>query len=238
MAGNEPFGVNGAGFRWTHIPRVSAEVQAGDSCGGFDHDRPDCSLYGLAGHRRRKAAAKLHLRLNLQSFLPRFAIVATAREGDVSRSRELCDGLKRGEVALFDKGYIHFGHLNELTQRGVIWVTRAKDNMKVKCLKRLQKKRVGNILRDDVVRLSDYNTGKKYQEFLRRVVALVELKGEWVEMTFITNELTWAAGTVADLYKRRWSIEAFLSKSNRFSNFVIFSGTVKTPSSGRSGRPC
>ena len=31
-----------------------------------------------AKHRRRKAAAKCHVRLNLQTFLPRFALVAMA----------------------------------------------------------------------------------------------------------------------------------------------------------------
>jgi len=35
-----------------------------------------------AKHRRRKAAAKCHMRLDLRSFLPRFAIVDTAREND------------------------------------------------------------------------------------------------------------------------------------------------------------
>ena len=39
-----------------------------------------------AKHRRRKAAAKCHLRLNLQSFLPRFAIVDTARRSDAKRA--------------------------------------------------------------------------------------------------------------------------------------------------------
>ena len=37
-----------------------------------------------AKHRRRKAAAKCHLRLDLQSFLPRFAIVDTARHNDAA----------------------------------------------------------------------------------------------------------------------------------------------------------
>jgi len=56
-----------------------------------------------AKHRRRKAAAKMHLGLNLQSFLPRFAIVDTARQSDSKRARELCAGFERGEIALFDK---------------------------------------------------------------------------------------------------------------------------------------
>ena len=41
-----------------------------------------------AKHRRRKAAAKCHLRLNLQSFLPRFAIVDTARHSDAKKAWE------------------------------------------------------------------------------------------------------------------------------------------------------
>ena len=42
-----------------------------------------------AKHRRRKAAAKTHLRLNLQSLLPQCVIVDTAREHDNRRARDL-----------------------------------------------------------------------------------------------------------------------------------------------------
>src|SRR6266849_5435431 len=82
-----------------------------------------------AKHRRRKAAAKTHMRLNLQTLLPSFVIVDTAGEHDNKRARELCAGLKSGEIALFDKGYVDFGHLGDLDRRGVFWVTRAKENM-------------------------------------------------------------------------------------------------------------
>jgi len=40
-----------------------------------------------AKHRRQKAAAKLHMRLDLQSFLPKFAIVDTAKHNDARTSR-------------------------------------------------------------------------------------------------------------------------------------------------------
>ena len=48
-----------------------------------------------AKHRRRKAAAKTHLRLNLQSLLPGFVIVDTAAEHDNQRARELCAGFEK-----------------------------------------------------------------------------------------------------------------------------------------------
>src|SRR6266496_908350 len=77
-----------------------------------------------AQHRRRKAAAKTHMRLNLQSLLPSFVIIDTAGEHDNKRARELCAGLKSGEIALFDKGYVDLRHLRHLDERGVYWVTR------------------------------------------------------------------------------------------------------------------
>jgi hypothetical protein len=76
-----------------------------------------------AKHRRRKAAAKTHMRLNLQSLLPNFVIVDTAAEHDNKRARELCADLKSGEIGLFDKGYVDFDHLGDLDRRGVFWVT-------------------------------------------------------------------------------------------------------------------
>jgi Transposase DDE domain len=72
-----------------------------------------------AKHRRRKAAAKLHVRLNLQSLLPQCAIIKTAAEHDNPRAVELCAGLAEGEIVIFDKAYVWFLHLGQLTQRGV-----------------------------------------------------------------------------------------------------------------------
>ena len=63
---------------------------------------------------RRQAAAKCHLRLDLQSFLPRFAIIDTAREADAKRAREVCAGVKDGEIVIFGKAYVDFDHLGNL----------------------------------------------------------------------------------------------------------------------------
>ena len=76
-----------------------------------------------AKHRRRKAAAKLHLCLNLQTFLPGFAVIEEASHHDSSRMIALCASLQEGEIAVFDKAYVHFKNLYSLTQRGVHWVT-------------------------------------------------------------------------------------------------------------------
>jgi len=40
---------------------------------------------------------------------PNFVIIDTAGEHDNKRARELCAGVKSGEITLFDKGYMDFG---------------------------------------------------------------------------------------------------------------------------------
>jgi len=107
-----------------------------------------------AKHRRRKAAAKCHVRLNLQSFLPRCAIMDTAAEHDTVRARELCANVQAGEIVIFDKAYVDFKHLADLSLRDVFWVTRAKDNLQCRVVQKLQDGAGGNILRDDLIALT------------------------------------------------------------------------------------
>ena len=177
-----------------------------------------------ARHRRRKAAAKCHLRLDLRSFLPSFAIVDTAGEHDNVRAPALCAGLREGEIALFDKAYVHFAHLWDLTTRGVFWVTRAKDNLVVTVKKRLPKHADPRILKDELVVLKVVQTAKSYPAVLRRVTARVEVDGQERVMVFLTNNLDWSPVTVCDLYRCRWEIEVFFKQLKQTVQLVDFLG--------------
>jgi hypothetical protein len=177
-----------------------------------------------AKHRRRKAAAKLHLRLDLQSFLPAFAIVDSAKGHDNTKAHELCAGLKSGEIAVFDMAYIDYEHLYLLTERGVFWVCRVKDNMKLRCVKRLLKKPSGRILRDDIVVVENANKRKGYPDRMRRITALIEINGVDTEMVFFSNNLDWAASSICDLYKARWNIETFFKQIKQTLQLGSFLG--------------
>lgn len=165
-----------------------------------------------ARHRRRKAAAKCHLRLNLQSFLPRFAIVDTARQSDSKRAREVCADIREGEIVVFDRAYVDFEHLADLSARDVFWVTRAKENLRFRVERKYQNGPVGAVLRDDLVRLRNSKSRAAYPQLMRRVVARVEVEGRLQEMTFLTNNLIWSPVSVGDLYRSRWSIEVFFKQ--------------------------
>jgi hypothetical protein len=175
-----------------------------------------------AQHRRRKAAAKTHLRLNLQSLLPGFVVVDTAGEHDNLRAREVCAGIKSGEIALFDKGYVDFAHLRDLDERGVFWVTRAKENMAYEIIKKMPGSIDPKILKDEIIVLS--NPNKPAPELMRRVMALVDVDGQEREMTFLSNNLAWSPRTVADLYRCRWQIEVFFKQIKQTLQLADFLG--------------
>jgi hypothetical protein len=157
--------------------------------------------------------------------LPRFAIVDTAHHADGKRAREVCSGIQAGEIVIFDKAYIDYSHLADLAMREVCWITRAKDNMQYQVVETYQQEPVGKILRDELIELQTPSARKDYPELMRRVVALVEVDGQEVEMVFLTNNLEWSAQSIADLYRSRWQIEVFFKQIKQTLQLADFLGT-------------
>jgi hypothetical protein len=183
------------------------------------------SCMDWAKHRRRKAAAKCHLRLDLQSFLPRFALVDTARHNDAKRAREVCAGIKAGEIVIFDRAYVDFEHLADLSQREVFWVTRAKENLSFRVVRCFQHGAAGKILRDDLIQLQTPTSLQDYPVVLRRIVALVAVDGQEAAMEFLTNNLEWSAVSIVELYRCRWQIEVFFKQIKQTLQLADFLGT-------------
>ena len=176
-----------------------------------------------AKHRRRKAAAKMHLRLDLHSFLPEFVLVKSAGTNDLIESYELCANVKAGEIVVFDKAYVGYEHLYRLTERGVFWVTRAKENAQYEVVGQHSEPK-GKIMRDIYIKLTDPKTSRKYPGILRLVEAIVEVDGKPKQMVFLTNNMEWAPSSICDLYKSRWGIEVFFKEIKQTLQLADFMG--------------
>ena len=176
-----------------------------------------------AKHRRRKAAAKCHMQLNLQTFLPQFAIVKEASTHDSTEAYRLCQNLKDGEIAVFDKAYVDFPHLADLNERGVFWITRAKDNMTYRVVKQ-QSSPKGDVISDVLIELETPKSQKAYPQRLRLVTAHVESNGVKKTMAFITNNTRWAPSSICDLYKCRWGVEVFFKQIKQTLQLSDFLG--------------
>ena len=180
------------------------------------------SCLDWAKHRRRKAAAKCHLRLSLRSLLPQCAVIDTAAEHDNRRARELCAGLRAGEIVVFDKAYLALAHLHELQSRGVNFVTRAREDLAYTVVH--HREAAGQVLRDCIIRLNAPLSTERYPGELRLVEMNVEVEGELRRLTFLTNNQTWQPRSVGDLYRSRWQIEAFFKQVKQTLQLTDFLG--------------
>jgi len=165
-----------------------------------------------ARHRRKKAAAKLHLRFDVGSRLPAFAVVEDAAHHDSVRAETLCADLKAGDVCVADRAYTDFRFLDGLRARGVFFVVRQKKNMRFRSVRKLPKSRDVSVIADEIVEPVLARSKGLYPFPLRRVTARVEVDGKTMEMVFLTDNLDWSVRTVAELYKARWSIELFFKE--------------------------
>ena len=88
------------------------------------------SMFDWAKYRRTKGAIKLHLLLDHDGYLPSFAVVTEGRTSEIKVARTL--RFDRGTILAIDRGYNDYEWFRELTQEDVHFVTRMKDNARLR----------------------------------------------------------------------------------------------------------
>ena len=113
--------------------------------------------------------------------------------------------------------------MNDLDSRGIHFVTRAKDNMVYEVVAKRDVEGQPGVLSDEEIRLTGATSAQAYPGALRRVVYIDPKTGQ--ELVFLTNEMSWTAKLVADLYKERWHIETFFKHIKTHLRIKTFVGT-------------
>jgi len=175
------------------------------------------TMYDWAQFRRTKGGVKLHLLLDHDGHLPKYAVIEPAKKAEIKVARSL--PLEPGSIVVFDRGYTDYKWFASLTKQGVYFVTRQRWNSFYQVVKENEVGKNGNIVSDQIVLLGhrSYRTGVE----VRRVVIHDPETNQQLE--FLTNHFRLAASTVARIYRDRWQIETFfkaLKQSLRIKTFV------------------
>jgi hypothetical protein len=179
------------------------------------------SMFDWAQFHHGKGAAKLHLLLDHDGYLPVFADLTEGNCNELKVAQRL--ELPKGSIVALDRGYIDYGLFQKWTDQGVYFVTRLKDKSLIEVVKELPVKGSSNVLCDCLIKMTGERVKKKCTSILRIVVVWDERNSKIV--TFLTNNLKLAASTIAAIYRDRWEIELFFKVLKQHLKIKTFVGT-------------
>lgn len=181
------------------------------------------SLYDWAKFRATKGAVKLHVKLNHSGYLPAFMVMTTGKVHETQIAPSI--PLEKGDVAIFDRGYTNFEWYHAIDEKGVFFVTRLKKNSHYKVVERRPTDHLENIYSDQVIELKGFYSKRKFPKRLRRIRSKDPKTGKIIVL--LTNNFSWSAKTIAQLYKDRWQIELFFKSIKQQLKVKSFVGTSK-----------
>lgn len=178
------------------------------------------SLFPWAHYQQRKGAAKVHLVLDNDGYLPTYAVITDGKVADVTVARQLT--FPKGSILVVDRGYSDYTLFHTWTKQGVFFVTRLKENAIYTVEQTLIRPDRQEIIADEWIRLSSDYAQERCPSLLRRVVVR-DTTGE--EIVLLTNHLTLGATTLSAIYRERWQIEIFFRTIKQCLRLKTFVGT-------------
>ncbi len=203
----------GHNFRFNH-PLYSLDASTIDLC---------LSVFPWAEFRTTKGAIKLHVGLNHSGHIPEFVTVTDGKIGDVTIGRTI--DFPKGSIVAIDRGYNDYAWYNQLTEKGIFFVTRLKSNAQIRIVQRHSVLKNKGLTSDHTIEFTGTLTAKKCPIQLRRIGYRDPETGK--HYIFLTNNFKLAAKTIADIYKARWDVELFFKWIKQNLKIKTFIGTSK-----------
>ena len=181
------------------------------------------TAFPWADFRTTKGAIKLHVGLNHAGYLPEFVTITDGKTSDIEAGRAL--EFPKGSMVAIDRGYNDYAWYNQLTEKGIFFVTRLKSNAKTRVVHRRQILSSKGLTSDQSIEFTGALTAKKCPIPLRRIGYRDPETGK--HYVFLTNNFKLAARTIADIYKARWQVELFFKWIKQNLKIKSFVGTSK-----------
>jgi hypothetical protein len=164
------------------------------------------SLFKWAHFRKNKSGIKVHTLFDVVIQIPTYIHITEAKSHDVNAMDEI--PYEPYAFYIFGKGYYDLARRYTINTIGSNFVIRQKSHLMYEIVdgeELLDGK--DNVLLDQTINLTGYQTRKKNPFVQRRIVYYApNLKRTF---TFLTNNLIIKAKDIALLYKQRWQVELF-----------------------------
>lgn len=181
------------------------------------------SIFDWAKYKTAKGAIKMHTLLDFDGNLPAYVNITDGKTADNKGAYDI--PLLKGSVIVADRFYNDFSLLNIWDSNRIYFVIRHKENLQYNVIKEneLPDNRHQHILKDEIIELKNKSSKEKYPKMLRRVAVWDDVNKQVIEL--ITNQMTWTANTIGELYKSRWEVEIFFRDIKQLLHIKSFIGT-------------
>jgi hypothetical protein len=183
------------------------------------------SMFDWAKFRTAKGGLKVHTCWDDDLQIPDLVNITEAKTHDRYGLSQLI--FPKNTIVVEDRAYFDFELMMQRISAENTFVTRIKTNTLYETLEELDlpKDEDQDIIKDEIIQLSSKKAIKTKinNQKLRLVSVYKEDENKVIQI--ITNNLTWSARTIADLYKKRWDIELFFKAMKQNLQIKTFLGT-------------
>jgi hypothetical protein len=180
------------------------------------------SMFPWAKFRATKGAVKLHVGLDHQGYLPTFLRVTDGKVHDMTIARDL--DLPSDSIVVFDRGYAAYNWFNTLNSKGIFFVTRQKSRAAYTVFERNSVNKKQGLTSDQTIRIKG-EYAKTCPFNMRRIGYRDPETGK--HYSFLTNNFSLSAMTIARIYQSRWQIELFFKWIKQNLRIKTYLGTSK-----------
>ena len=206
--------------------RIDREFELHGKFYAFDSTTIDLclSLFEWAKFRKHKGGIKVHTQFDVVTQIPTYIHITAANVHDVNAMDDI--PYEPYAFYIFDKGYYDLERLFRINTIDSFFVIRQKSRLNYEVVDGDELlDGDDNVLLDQTIRLTGYQTKKKYPAVLRRIVYYApDLKRTF---TFLTNNFTLKAKDIALLYKQRWQVELFFRWIKQHLRVTSFWGNTE-----------
>lgn len=181
-------------------------------------------LFNWARYRKRKGACRMHTLFDNSKGIPTFLAITDGKEAEIKIAKNNWKSwnLPPESILAFDRGYIDYAWLYELTTGHIYFVTRAKISMQYVAIEE-RTITEASIIKDQIIVFITDKAEIDYPEKLRLVIFWDKEKKK--EYRFLTNNFELSAAKIAEAYKHRWEIELFFKWIKQHLRIKTFFGT-------------
>src|SRR5574344_300503 len=175
---------------------------------------------GLGRHpktRKKKGGIKVHTVIQANEGVPSDIKFTSAATNDSFMLKPAT--LHEGDIMAMDRAYIDYEKLEEMTQRGVIYVTKMKKGLKYKMLSDMMYQTPNGLMEVRIQHVS-FTKHLKDRNIIHhsRIITYVDEKKKKL-VPLLTNDMDFDPAEIVDIYKKRWEIELLFKQMKQ--NFPL-----------------